>query len=349
MRGKGKAIAQAMAFSVLYSLIFQLIPDTIFSAQLASCQKRVHNMKIMVIIWALLALLIGCGCGDTNSAPTVASQNPEQTIADTTSNPPAAEGVEAALDATFLSAAFMIANDSGVPEALEVAEWLKQHSGIGRLSPAGGLQVPVVFRNRKLPFVEVWENDPNNSPFAKEWLSGTAEGQLMLFSDKKLPTFTVIRGRERNEFDLGMLLLHEGWHGKRWFEHGEPKNQNNAAFEEMSVRELEIKIRSAIGGEPYQKIVDHEVARQLADPQFGLYWKNDTTMRIDLLPPLDRRNELEAIFGPCGNYSDAWKRNWGVWNQAVYGLIEKKFPKSDWDSAKTTVYMTVEARSKQMH
>lgn len=297
-------------------------------------------MKIRQFMCLCLVLLGAVGC---QSAPeSITTKTPEPVLTSNTT-PLQPSPATSALDQTVIEPAIRIANDSGVPEALKIADWLKAHAAPAIADSASGsdvsFKIPAQFAGRKLPVIEAGPNEP--SDFIRAWVSeDKARGQFVVIDG--VPPFILLRGESRNVFDLGLLVLHEGWHAKRWMEEGLPKKQHNAPFEEVLIREIEIKVRKAIGGQAYAAVIEKERKRQLAYPKFGITDNGRGGIRFDAEPPLQYRAELEAIFGPCANESDAWKRGWAVWNQVIYGEIEKRFPKDEWSSVKATCYVAIE-------
>jgi hypothetical protein len=236
-----------------------------------------------------------------------------------------------------------IARDSGIPEAIEIGTWYSQNAAPAFINPQpdGSLNLvtPKEYGERILPVLVVGDKEAHQADDLMKWYStGGNEGQFTVVNGKAL---ILLRDRPRNEFDLGILQLHEAYHAKRQLVDNARASYSSeegmAAYEHAAVFELEHKVRSAIGGAEYRKLVDSEKQRLISEGvDMGV--NPDDTMRLHISTATSWKAQLEAIFGPCGSDQDAIKRDLALWRQAVYELMDQHFPENRRKMAKGTFY-----------
>lgn len=292
-------------------------------------------MKKSLYFVVVAVAVFGGGC---NSQPASSSAPTSTTV----SSSPTKETMEIFANSPIPQAA-RIANDSGVEEAIAVAQWYTANATPAQLISEGdppSLASPKGFEGRILLVLIVGEREMKMSKTLRDWFeTSRAEGEFKDLGTKKL---ILIRARDRNVFDLGVLQIHEGFHARRCLvDRADVSTKGKAAYEEVQAYELENKVRLAIGGPKYRSLVDAEKLRQKqAGSTMGR--NPDGTMKLWVLSAELHQAELEELFGPCGSPQDALKRANALWRQAIYELIETSFPKEDVKSAKATFYTSVE-------
>lgn len=287
--------------------------------------------RIRFALTALVTLIILGGC---SSSPTTETKK--------------GEPVKAALISDAdpeIKLAQRVAYDSGDFEAEKVASNLYLTASIAQVERTDGRTFKVLLRQKKaqlgqlLPVIIVGPDDHNISSQLGDWYDGELEGEYRASGEMKA---IFIRGRDRNEFDYGCLLLHEAGHAMLCADGKQPKTPQEVAEQEVRLYKMDHRIRSAIGGEPYRLIVDRE-KKALSAPGTVIKKDKDGLFTVHVQTPGSYRQELENIFGSCGSDQDALKRNDAVWRQALFELIDEQFSSAvDADACKELCYWKFE-------
>src|SRR6185503_5206214 len=157
-----------------------------------------------------------------------------------------------------------------------------------------------------------WQNIASNKGFGANFF---AESRTIVVRDHA-PTSPIWKG---------IILLHEGNHaGTAIFAPYNQKDPMLFSMDERDSHEFENRLLSALGGKPYELLLNREVERM----KLLILSKGDEIGSL-FVGRTDYNSDLDKIFGPAQSQFEKDYRQTHVWLHAVFTMLDRECKQGD--------------------